>query len=126
MDKDKPVENNPNLANTEDTTTNVSSASTSQNNDNVLLQTLNKKSETAKTIQDYLFKSFYNRRGDQIKQKYEFWDTQPVPKITTKEITVRIQLFYSQQVQLTLIMMLRAKDRNHLNYPKDSSGMMQI
>jgi hypothetical protein len=37
MDKDKPVENNPNLANTEDTTTNVSSASTSQNNDNVLL-----------------------------------------------------------------------------------------
>ena len=54
-----------------------------------VIKFINKKSEISKSIQDYLFKSFYNRKNDLVKDKYEFWDTQPVPKITTKEITVK-------------------------------------
>lgn len=40
--------------------------------------------EILQSLNQMLFKSG-QRKGDQIKDNYKFWDTQPVPKITSQE-----------------------------------------
>jgi glycylpeptide N-tetradecanoyltransferase len=39
--------------------------------------------EMLNSLKQMLYKSSSNKKGDQIKENYKFWDTQPVPKITS-------------------------------------------
>jgi glycylpeptide N-tetradecanoyltransferase len=39
--------------------------------------------EMLNSLKQMLYKTSSNRKGDKIKENYKFWDTQPVPKITS-------------------------------------------
>jgi len=43
--------------------------------------------EVNKNIQDFIFKSFYKKKAENLEGPHQFWDTQPVPRLTA-EITV--------------------------------------
>lgn len=50
-------------------------------------ETGDQSSEMMDSIKQMLFKGGNGRKGDQVKESYRFWDTQPVPKITSDNTT---------------------------------------
>lgn len=67
----------------EDTTKNNTNQP-NQNNPNTEEEELSN-NDSLKTLQDLIYHQGFMKRNETVKESYKFWDTQPVPKITSTD-----------------------------------------
>lgn len=68
--------------------TNNQNIKESEDNSNNLIETTEEQTGANKAmdeIRQLLFNQKKNKKGEQIKEEYKFWDTQPVPKINSED-----------------------------------------